>query len=118
MRFPPAVALIAVFALAGCHSRYITATIINNTAGPLSPVEVDYPSASFGRESLAPGATYQYRFKIIGSGATTVLWTDASHHDHKSPGPQLHEGDEGSLAITIKDSAAPVWDLRLVHRGS
>jgi hypothetical protein len=118
MRFLPAAALTAALALSGCHSRYIAATVTNRTAGPLSPFEVDYPSASFGAESLAPGATYSYRFKIIGSGPTAVLWTDAAHHDHKAAGPDLHEDDEGSLTITIGPGNTPVWDLRLIHRGS
>jgi len=103
--------------LAGCHSRYIAATVTNRTGSPLSTVEVDYPSASFGVDTLADGATYSYRFKIIGSGPTAVLWTDSSHRDHKVPGPSLHEGDEGTLAITIGPGAPPAWDLHLVHRG-
>ncbi len=103
----------------GCHSRYIAATVTNRTAGPLSSVEVDYPSASFGANTLAPGATYAYRFKIIGSGPTAVLWTDAAHHDHKVAGPQLHEDDEGSLsAVTIGPGDSPTWDLHLTHHGS
>ena len=107
-----------MLALTGCHSRYITATIVNNTGGPLSPVELDYPSASFGTNMLAAGATYSYRFKIIGRGPTSVLWTDAAHHDHKAAGPHLQEDDEGSLAVTIGPSDKSAWDLRLVHHGS
>ena len=111
-----AAALLAVAALAGCHSRYIAATVTNRTNGPISPVEIDYPSASFGAASLAPGATYSYRFKVLGNGPTAVLWTDASHIDHKVPGPDLHEGDEGSLTITIGPDATPAWALHLVNR--
>ncbi len=111
-----AAALFAVLALAGCHSRYIAAVVSNRSGGPISPVEVDYPSASFGDESLAPGATYSYRFKVLGSGPTTVQWTDAAHHDHKASGPELREGDEGSLTITIGPTDAPDWQLKLVNR--
>ncbi len=116
MRLFPAAAVFAVLALTGCHSRYIAATVTNNTGGPLSPVEVDYPSASFGTNTLAPGATYSYRFKIIGSGPTAVLWTDATHHDHKAAGPELREDDEGSLAVAIGPDAQPHWQLQLVNR--
>ena len=118
MRFLPAAALLPIAALAGCHSRYIAATVTNNTAGPLSPVEVDYPSASFGTNLLAPGASYSYRFKIIGSGPTAVQWTGADHRDHKSPGPELHEGDEGSLTVTIGADAQPHWQLELVNHAA
>lgn len=116
MRLLPAAVLAVALTFTGCHSRYITATVTNRTDGPLSPVEVDYPLASFGTDSLAPGATYSYRFKVLGGGSTAVLWTDAAHHDFKASGPQLHEGDEGTLAITIGPTATPAWDLRLINR--
>jgi len=117
MRFLPAAALAPILALTGCHSRYISASITNNTGGPLSPVELDYPSASFGTNTLAAGATYSYRFKIIGSGPTSAIWTDAAHHEHKAQGPELREGDEGSLAVTIGPPDKSAWDLRLIHHG-
>jgi len=106
-------ALAAVLALAGCHSAIIDATISNRGAEPLSLVEVDYPSASFGTQSLAPGRDFHYQFKVLGNGPTTILWTDAAHHDHKSSGLYLHEGEEGKLIILINPNAAPTWDLRL-----
>jgi hypothetical protein len=101
--------------LTGCHSAYIAATISNHTAQPLALIELDYPSASFGTQSLAPGQDFHYRFKILGSGPTTVLWTDASHQDHKTPGPDLHEGEEGTLHITFAPNSAPAWTLNLVN---
>ena len=87
-------ALAAVLTLGGCHSAYIAATIANRIAsGPLSLIELDYPSASFGTQTLAPGQDFHYRFKVLGSGPTRILWTDAAYQDHKNPGPTLHEGD-------------------------
>jgi len=102
-------ALAALFTLAGCHSAYISATISNRTSGPLSLVEVDYPSASFGTQNLAPGQDFHYRFKVLGSGPTSVLWTDAARHDRKNSGPALHESDEGTLTITFNPNADPAW---------
>ena len=87
----------------------------NATGSPVSLVEVDYPSASFGRESLAAGAEYHYRFKVLGEGGTKVLWTDAAHREHSTPGPALHEGDEGRVTITLMPAAAN-WDLVLTQR--
>ena len=78
-------ALAALLTLTGCHSAYIAATISNRTPEPLSLIEVDYPSASFGTQALAPGQDFHYRFKVLGNGATTILWTDAAHHDQKTP---------------------------------
>jgi hypothetical protein len=100
---------------AGCHSAYIEATVKNASGGAVSLVEVDYPSASFGSETLAADAEYHYRFKVLGSGATKVLWTDAAHVEHSVAGPVLHEGDEGRVAITLTGASAN-WDLVLSHR--
>ena len=109
MRSIRTLALCAVLlAAAGCHSPYIEATVSNHTAQPIELLEVDYPSASFGTQNLAPGADFHYRFKVLGSGPTAVLWTDAAHHDHKDTGPILHEDDEGSLAIAISPDG-PHW---------
>jgi hypothetical protein len=105
---------VAVLAVAGCHSAFIEATVRNASGSPLSLVEVDYPSASFGTQNLAAGAEYHYRFKILGEGATKVLWTDSRHQDHTVAGPALHEGDEGRLTVVVGSSTA-VWDLSLTH---
>ena len=110
------IALAAVLTLSGCHSAYIAATISNRTTEPLSLVEVDYPSARFGPQTLAPGQDFHYRFKVLGSGPTTILWTDAKHRDQKNPGPPLQEGDEGKLTITFNPSATPAWNLQLLNR--
>jgi hypothetical protein len=115
MRIYPNLALGVILTLTGCHSAHIEATLSNRTPDTLTLVEVDYPSASFGTQTLAPGADFHYRFKVLGSGPTTLLWTDPSHHDHKSPGPDLHENDEGRLAITIQPSG-PTWDLEPLHK--
>jgi hypothetical protein len=96
-----ALAALLSLALTGCHSAYISATVSNHTAAPLSIVQVEYPSASFGIQTIAPGADFHYRFKILGSGQMKITWTDAAEHERKSTGPTLTEGTEGPLTITI-----------------
>jgi hypothetical protein len=93
----------------------VNATVKNDTGGMVTLVEVDYPSASFGRESLAEGATYPYRFKVLGSGATKVSWTDAARKEHASAGPDLHEGQHGQLAITLTPTGAQ-WSEQLTPK--
>jgi hypothetical protein len=112
-----ALALAAVLTLGGCHSAYVAATISNRASGALSLIELDYPSASFGTQALAPGQDFHYRFKVLGSGPTTILWTDAAHRDHKNSGPTLQEGDEGTLTITFGPSG-PTWGLQLINRAA
>jgi hypothetical protein len=115
MRFFKYFALAAALVLSGCHSAFIDATISNHTAESIALIEVDYPSASFGTQTLAPGQDFHYSFKILGNGPTTVLWTDAAHHDHKKSGPALREGQEGKLLIVFSPNADPAWNLQLVN---
>jgi hypothetical protein len=112
MRWSSGLLLLAVAGTVGCKSAFVEADVINATAAPVSLVEVDYPSASFGVGSLAAGATYHYRFKILGSGATKVMWTDAARRDYSSVGPQLHEGEQGTMTVTILGGTAE-WETHL-----
>jgi hypothetical protein len=111
-RFVGVLGLAAVMLAGGCKSPYVSATVKNDTGAAVTLVEVDYPSASFGRDSLAASAVYAYRFKIIGSGATKVSWTDAERKQHAADGPQLHEGQEGQLVITLTPAGAQ-WSQQL-----
>lgn len=108
--------LVVVLCLVGCHSAFVEATVLNRTDKPLALVEVDYPSASFGTQDLAAGAEYHYRFKVLGNGATKLIWTDAAHQEHTVAGPDLQEGDEGKLTVTFS-AAGPVWAKTLSNHG-
>jgi hypothetical protein len=93
--------LAAALVLNGCHSAYVNATVSNRTASPISLVQVEYPSASFGTQTITPGADFKYRFKVLGSGPVKITWTDASEHEQKAIGPTLTEGAEGQLSIVV-----------------
>jgi hypothetical protein len=101
-------ACIATLALAGCRSANINATVSNRTAKPISLIQVEYPSASFGTQSLGPGQDFKYRFKVLGSGTMKITFDDAAQSEHKSTGPSLNEGSEGTLAIVVTD-AGVLW---------
>ena len=98
--------------IAGCHSAFVNATVANRSGHPVRLVEVDYPSASFGTEELADGATFKYRFKVLGSGNAKISWTDSAQKDHNATGPALQEGDEGQLSVTLGPDA-PAWKTAL-----
>ena len=103
---------LSLLAISGCASKYVQAAVRNQTSGAVTLVEVDYPSASFGKETLPAGAEYDYRFKILGSGPAKVLWTDSHHQQHEVAGPQLNEGQQGTLIVTLTESGAS-WDKQL-----
>ena len=104
-----------VLLLVGCHSAFIDATVSNRTAATIPLIEVDYPSASFGTQNLAPGADFHYRFKVLGSGALKVIYTDVSRLEKTVTGPNLNEGDEGLLILTFA-SDGPHWKASTAKR--
>lgn len=102
MRVPCLLAsVLTLLALSGCHSALVDATVSNRTATPILLIEVDYPSASFGTENLAPGKDFHYRFKILGDGPTKIVYTDSAQKEKHADGPALQEGQEGPLHVTI-----------------
>jgi hypothetical protein len=107
-----ALTLLALPNFGGCRSASVEADIRNASGQPISLLELDYPSASFGTQSLAANSVYQYRFNVIGSGPSKVLWTDALHKDHSVTGPTLQEGDHGTLLVAITASGA-TWTAHL-----
>jgi len=107
-----AAVMLALAAACGCASKYVQTAVRNQTGADVTLVEVDYPSASFGKETMAAGAEYDYRFKILGSGPTKVLWTDAKRQLHQVSGPKLDEGQQGSLVVTLTPNGA-IWDAHL-----
>ena len=99
MRWMCGLGLSGSLLMAGCHSRYIQAKVVNASGASLHEVQVAYPSASFGTQDLSPGQVYHYRFKVIGSGPVKLDFTDAKMQEHQQTGPLLHEGQEGQLLI-------------------
>jgi hypothetical protein len=103
---------VGVICLIGCKSAFVEADVKNTSGAAVSLVEVDYPSASFGVGELGAGATFHYRFKILGSGAAKVLWTDAERKEHTVAGPEMREGQQGNLTVTISGDTAK-WSEKL-----
>lgn len=98
--------------LAGCHSAFIQATVVNGTNAPVRLFELDYPGASFGSGELGQGARFPYKFKVLGTGPSKIVWTDASGKEHTGKGPDLHDGEEGTLTVTLQGDSAR-WEPHL-----
>jgi hypothetical protein len=96
-----ALVLLPTLALTACRSAFVTATVQNRTSQPIQLIEVDYPSASFGTQSLASGADFHYRFKVLGEGRLKLIYTDSTRQEKTFEGPLLKEGADGLLTITI-----------------
>jgi hypothetical protein len=105
---------LCVAGLTACRSRFVEATIVNQ--GPaLHVLEFDYPSASFGANQLAAGGKFHYRFKIQGSGPLSLQYEDAAGHTHTAAGPNVNQGDQGSILVTISPAGAVTWTPTLTN---
>lgn len=102
-----------LLALAACHSYHVDCAVENQTGAPIQLLEVDYPSASFGKDALAAGATYHYRFVILDEGPLKVQYTDAAGHLVKVNGPALHQHQQGRLRIVLLPGGKAQFDPQL-----
>lgn len=100
-RFLATTLLPALMAAAGCHSYHIETTVENRTGGAIQLLEVDYPSASFGDNTLAAGAEFHYRIQLRGSGPLKVQYTGSDGRLAQIAGPTLEEQQEGRLQIVL-----------------
>jgi hypothetical protein len=101
MRIPTAIVFTLLLTFAACHSYHIETTVENRTGGAIQLLEVDYPSASFGSDSMVPGALLLYRIQVRGSGPLKVQYTAADGRQIVLNGPMLEERQEGGLRIVL-----------------
>jgi hypothetical protein len=102
--------------LSGCHSPWIQCTIVNHEDAPVSLVEVNYPGGSVGVQTIAAAASYHYRFRNLSTETVSIEFTDAARHSHTATGPELGQGQEGSLLIEIEPGNQVVWTPALTVR--
>ena len=96
-----AAACLVLLAVSGCKSYWIDASIENQTGQSVHELEVDYPTASFGTNTLAPGATMHYRFQIRGNGPVKVEFTTGDGKTAHAQGLTLVEHQHGQLTIRM-----------------
>lgn len=94
-------ALLPVMAAVACRSPHVAITVENRTGAQIRLLEVDYPNASFGVDSLAAGADYRYRIQVIGQGQVKVQYIDPANHQIQANGTKLAENDQGRLEIVL-----------------
>ena len=102
-------AFAVLLVLSGCRSPWVQCTVANHQDTPVSLVEVSYPGGSFGVQTIAAGASYHYRFRNLSTETVSIGLTDAARHNHTVSGPQLQQGQEGSLRIEIEPGNQVTW---------
>ena len=108
-----AVAALAAALVPGCHSYHIDTTVENRTGAAVQLLEVDYPSASFGADSLASGSDYRYRIQVRGSGQIKLSYTMAKGKSILIQGPKLVERQQGLLDIILEPNGRAQFIVRL-----
>jgi hypothetical protein len=103
------IAFLTCLSLSACRSAFVQTSIVNHSGSEVQLIEVDYPSASFGTQQIANNATYHYRFKIQGSGPVKITYTGVGNKIHTVTGPDLTQGQEGTLIITIDNDGKVMW---------
>jgi len=98
--------LLIALVLTGCRSHVIKVNVINSSSEKISNVVIDYPGATFGISSLAPGKNFQYTIKPNDSGPLKIQFANAHGSDRSSTGPVVHKNDEGSLEIRLTQDGA------------
>jgi hypothetical protein len=107
--FVPALVLASSLAISGCRSHHIDCVVDNRTGGAIHQVEIDYPSASFGIDTLTPGQIYPYKFQVRGDGLLKVQYTDSGGKQVQLKGTKLAEGDQGQYLIVLLPEGKVQW---------
>lgn len=107
---------LAALCAAGCRSYHVDTTIENRTGEPIQLFEMDYPSASFGKNALAADEEYRYRIQIRGKGPLKVEYTTQAGQPVQITGPELAEGEEGRLEVVLLPRGKAEFKPAIIHR--
>jgi hypothetical protein len=106
-------ACLPLLLLVGCRAHLIQTSVVNSGTAVLHNIEVDYPSASFGIPSLAPGAIFHYPIQIQDAGRTKIEFFDSAEKPHSGRGPYLTQGQQGTLTIYLDGSGKNQWVMHV-----
>ncbi len=98
---PAAASLVFVMWVAGCKSHHVEISVENRTGAEVRLLEVDYPNASFGANSVEAGQTVRSSIQVQGSGEVKIQYTGLDRHQAQITGPGLQEKQEGKLEIVL-----------------
>lgn len=91
-----------LLATAGCKSAHVEVTVENQTGADVKLLEVDYPNASFGFDTISAGGSKHYRIKVEGTGNVKLQYTGLNDKQFQSTGPELEMGRQGTLRIVLE----------------
>lgn len=104
----------AVTAIDGCRSYRVQVSVENRTGTTVQLLEVDYPSASFGADTIVAGSTMRYSLQVRGTGPVKVQYTVGGAQAQVT-GPALSEKDQGKLLIVLLPGGKAEFTPQLTH---
>lgn len=113
LRVAWAVLLLPLLTAASCRTYVVNVTVVNHTGGVVNLLEVDYPSASFGVDTMPAGGVFHYHLQVQDSGSVKVMYTEGRTQRYKSTGPNLYQGQQGQLEIVLNPNGKTEFHPRL-----
>ena len=98
-------AFVFLMAISGCRAHVVKISLTNTSAEPIRTIIVDYPTATFGKDALAPRETYFSLVKPVDKGPITVRFTDAQGGSHTYKSASLQPGDDGWVNIKLTQTS-------------
>ncbi len=108
MKIASSICLSLILVLTGCRSHMTTVRLTNSSSQPLSTIIIDYPSATFGKDKLAPGETFTSQIRITDAGPIKVQFTDAKGVNHTYTGPALRPNEVDPVWINLDQNTVTV----------
>lgn len=93
-----------------------TVKLTNSSSQTISTIIVDYPSATFGKDKLAPGETFVSQIRITDAGPIKVQFTDAKGSSHIVAGPALRPDEADPVWINLDQNTARIGRSDLTTR--
>lgn len=112
-------ALAASLLCLGCHSYHIDTVVQNRTGAAIQLLEVSYPSASFGADSVPSGGDFHYRIQLRGIGPLRVQYTAGASRQGQLvqiEGPTVSERQEGQIEVVLMPGGKADFHLHLSPR--
>ncbi|HEY3769347.1 MAG TPA: hypothetical protein VGN44_11800 [Candidatus Angelobacter sp.] len=102
------IVIAAALTLSGCRSHVVKVNLKNTSTDVVKTIIVDYPTATFGKDKLAPNEIFSYAIKPLEPGMLKIQFTDALGTIHSYVGTPLHKDDDGVLDVNLSQSGAVV----------
>jgi hypothetical protein len=101
-----AITILFAVAISGCRAHVVKINLTNTSDQPIKTIIVDYPNATFGKDTLAPGTTFSYGIKVLETGPLKIQFTDTKGIIHTYLYPALHKNDDGSIEVSLNQNGA------------